>query len=82
MHDPSDAHRRIAEAIRRYLAEHPDAADSAEGIADWWLDEDVPATTVRDVLDSLVREGVVEKYEFAGGRVIYRSRHRPNRTLN
>jgi hypothetical protein len=27
----------VAEEIRRYLASHPDAADSAEGVLDWWL---------------------------------------------
>ena len=28
---------RVVEAIEAYFARHPDAADSAEGIASWWL---------------------------------------------
>src|SRR5258708_7711826 len=36
--DSTQARRlRLAEAIRDYLARHPDAADSAEGVAKWWL---------------------------------------------
>jgi len=33
----SDDDREIARAVLRYLQEHPDAKDTLEGIAQWWL---------------------------------------------
>ena len=82
MHDPNDSHRQLAEAIRRYLAAHPDAADSAQGIADWWLNEPAPVDAVLDALESLVREGLVERRVLTGGRVIYKAIHPPGNKLN
>ena len=54
-------------AIRQYLAEHPGAMDTTEGIAEWWLmrqrvriDLDALARTLRRLTD----EGVVEQVGF------------------
>jgi hypothetical protein len=46
----TDAIRRILESdavchdIARYLVQHTEAADTARGIADWWINRDVSAT--------------------------------------
>ena len=80
MHDPIDARRHLAEAIRRYLAAHPDAADSEQGVADWWLPVDrfeTPLEEVRKALELLAQEGVVETQTLVDGRVIYRAARHP-----
>ncbi len=50
----------IAEQIFRYLMEHQDAVDAAEGIREYWLDS-IRATTeeVQNSLDLLVQRGWV-----------------------
>ena len=66
--------RAIAEAIEGYLAQHPDAGDSLEGIAGWWLSADLQGASplcVQRALDSLVDAGVVKATELEAGVVIY-----------
>jgi len=46
--------------IVRYLASHSEAADTARGVADWWIKRDLPST-VR-ALTKLVDHGVVCAY--------------------
>jgi hypothetical protein len=67
---------RIAEAIKDYLSRHPDAADSAEGIAKWWLPGLDARATVADVeqqLEHLHRLGLVDKQILPDGRALYRA---------
>jgi hypothetical protein len=57
-------------AIRRYLAEHPQAMDTYEGIAEWWLMRerihfDLAALT--RTLHRLMEEGVLEEIGSGGG---------------
>ena len=69
--------QRIAAAIKDYLSRHPEAADSAEGIAKWWLPGLDARATVADVeqqLDHLHRLGVVDKQLLPDGRALYRAR--------
>ena len=54
----------LEQAIRLYLAEHPEAMDTTEGIAEWWL----MRQRIRIDLEALVRvlsrmtgEGVLEQ---------------------
>jgi hypothetical protein len=62
----------IADAIRRYLDTHPEAADSAEGIAAWWLEGSAVRTDlVQAALDTLVREGVMQHDRLLDGTIIY-----------
>lgn len=46
-------------AILHYLRDHPQAKDSAKGIAQWWVEE--KQEIVAKALALLVKEGVVEK---------------------
>lgn len=83
MNDDARARRRtIAEAIRRYLADHPSAADSELGIAEWWLPELGPVAgvaEVRSALDLLEHEGVVEACRLDDGRFVWRASTRRDR---
>ncbi len=58
----------------RYLEDHPDAADTVEGITNWWITWQRFKDTkekVEDVLEYLIEEGVVEKRMIMGGRFVY-----------
>jgi len=63
---------RIAERIRQYVREHPGAADSAAGIAAWWLREPQGVSpAVKEALAELVREGVLQREELADGTQVF-----------
>ena len=64
----------IARAIERYLAKHPNAADSLEGIRQWWLMRqryEESAQQVQQALDQLLRAGAINKRVLSDGRVLY-----------
>ena len=66
----------MAESVLRYLAEHPEAADTLEGIAEWWLMRQqvrVSVTRLARVLRRLTDTGVLEEVD-AGERRRYRLR--------
>ena len=68
--------RAIAEAVERYLAAHPEAADNAVGIHRWWLPlqfADAQTSDVQEALDRLVRAGRVERAATADGAFVYRA---------
>jgi hypothetical protein len=68
------SHRQLMAAIESYLKERPGAADSAEGVADWWLREtglQASLGEVREALESLERKGTVTTQAMVDGRVIY-----------
>ena len=53
----------MAEAVMRYLAEHPAAMDTLDGIAQWWLMRQVVRTDLerlQRVLTRLADTGVLE----------------------
>jgi hypothetical protein len=70
-----DATQEVAAKILRYLAEHPNAADTSEGILEWWLlrqsilDEEM---VVERALDSLVEQKLIFRVEAADARKHYR----------
>ncbi len=67
----------LAERVMEYLEAHPDAADSLDGIAQWWLgsgDRGADPAAVQQALDRLVRQRTVEQVTMVDGRVIYRKR--------
>jgi hypothetical protein len=61
-------------AVRRYLAEHPQAMDTTEGIAEWWLMRErirVDLEALTRILVRLTDEGVLERIG-AGAEARYR----------
>lgn len=67
----------IEEAARKilcYLAEHPTAADTTEGILQWWLLERTiveEKETVQRALDRLVEQGLIVAVQSADARRHY-----------
>ncbi len=54
----------VAESILAYLAEHPQAMDTVEGIAQWWIMRQqvrVNVTTLARVLQGLADKGLLEQ---------------------
>lgn len=65
---------RVANEIRRYLVAHPDGSDTAEGITKWWLPRkrlEESASLVRQALDYLVLEALIERKTNPGGGHLY-----------
>lgn len=68
---------RLHNAILHYLQNNPNAADSLEGIMNWWLPkvgyEQVGAEEVLLALERLMATGAVVKIPLVDGTVLYRS---------
>ena len=65
---------QLRDEILKYLGTHPQAADTVEGIANWWLprqryEEDIQK--VQQALDGLVERGLVAKTTLANGTILY-----------
>lgn len=73
----------IALEIRRYLAAHPNATDSLDGVQRWWLVRgavEAPSGSIEGALDLLVRDGAVVRKLLPDGTVVYAgSRREPSR---
>ena len=66
----------IMDAIRRYFATRPEAADTAVGIHRWWLPvalREEPVSFVEHALDRLMDEGIARCTIMEDGSVIYAS---------
>jgi hypothetical protein len=63
--------RDVAQEIRRYLAAHPNASDTVEGVQAWWLPNRVPKATVKRALDVLAADEVVHRRKLPDGNHIY-----------
>lgn len=64
----------LEKCILDYLQNHPDACDTLEGAAKWWvMSQQVTNTTlaVRDVLVLLKKKGIVEERESPDGQTLY-----------
>jgi hypothetical protein len=55
--------------IVRYFSRHTEAADTARGIADWWIQRDVPSTAT--ALVQLERCGIVRSYPVQDTTSVY-----------
>lgn len=64
----------VAKEIQNYLANHPNAADSADGVMRWWLSQqrfDESILIVQQALEQLVLQGEIDKAVTPGGRTVY-----------
>ena len=63
--------------ILSYLRAHPQAADTVDGIVEWWLPRqrhDEAVDRVQNALDELVARGLMEKTTLVDGTVLYADR--------
>lgn len=64
-----------AAAIKRYLQDHPDSADTVDGVAEFWLTRQRVRETrvvVSEALKRLTASGAVHEVRNVDGRVIYK----------
>lgn len=67
-------HTELIDAIEAHLASHPLAADSAEGVARWWLAVHgvvASALEVEQALATLVRRRRLRRVSLADGNTLY-----------
>jgi hypothetical protein len=66
----------VVTALSEYLRRNPQACDTLDGIAHWWLGGEWRQQTevVQQALDELEGLGVIERVEAGDGRVRYRRR--------
>ena len=70
-----DSEERIATLILFYLKKHPEAKDTLEGIAEWWIEKQLVETSVESValaLSRLCHEGLVTEEKMAGENNFYK----------
>ncbi len=74
--------RGLAEEILDYLKNHPQAQDTVEGIAKWWLLEQgkrEKSTAVKKALAELEARGMVSQCIGQDGRIYYAAKRRRKR---
>ena len=67
----------LSKVILRYLDAHSDAADTAEGISQWWVAQQRYQDSKAEVeraLAELVQQNLVKRSTLADGTVIYSKR--------
>jgi len=72
--DEQRREEELLEIVLGYLAEHPDASDTLEGIAEWWIMRQqtrVEIAKLAKVLQRLAESDLLEKVE-DGGSLRYR----------
>ena len=71
---PDAVVEQIARDVEGYLARHPGAADTAEGIARWWLVQsqvEAQLPRIESALDLLVSRGVLKRRRLPDGNCVY-----------
>jgi hypothetical protein len=85
--DQKEQQREICRYILAYLSDNPEAGDTFDGIAEWWLLSQQIKFETRNVSEAvarLVSEGLIEEHEGSDARKVYRinkTRGRDIRTL-
>lgn len=65
----------ITNEIMTYLANHPNAADTLDGVAKWWLldrADKLQLGQVKQALDELVAKGLVAAQKGGDSKIVYR----------
>jgi hypothetical protein len=78
---PREDQDGVGEQILQYLNEHPDAADTSDGIREWWLRREGHSESAADVqvaLDRLVEQKLIARIDRPGMLAVYCSTHRHN----
>ena len=73
---PNSNPSEICLGILQYLHDHPEAADSLDGIASWWLPQSGFSVTIESVqaaLAQLVEERQIARIDLADGRTLFQS---------
>ena len=73
----------LAQRIRRYVHEHPNAADTLEGVAAWWLGggtEGEWLESVKTALERLAASGELSRRTLGDGTVIFERNKERDRT--
>ena len=68
-----DEDRAVAAEIVNYLRAHPEAADTLEGAAQWWLDRHPQRETIERAMTLLVNGQMVERHTLPEGTIVFRS---------
>jgi NADH:ubiquinone oxidoreductase subunit D len=66
--------KNIAEQILKYLGKRPEAGDTLEGIATWWLRQqqiDESVELIRQAIQELKAGGVISEQKTAQGSTVY-----------
>jgi hypothetical protein len=66
--------RMIEDLIARYIVAHPHAADTVDGICDWWVAPDLPDAVrpeVQAAIDQLVARGTLAKSALPEGTLFH-----------
>lgn len=75
MRGKKDENDEVARRIIDYLSKHPDAGDTLEGIAKWWLGLERIDESVEDVskvIEDLIKSGLIKKKILEAERHIIR----------
>jgi len=70
--------KSIAKEIKVYYRENPNAGDTVEGIASWWIASQRLKSSkilVQNALEYLVNQGDLDKRVFNGREIYVRSTH-------
>ena len=76
-----DSVDELAETILRYVTSCPDAADTIDGICEWWIPQQRYVQAKSDVLaalELLEARGQIHTRTGADGQVLYRARNSPS----
>lgn len=68
----AESNRELEQLLERYLAAHPNAADTVDGVRRWWLgDPAIAPDDVEAALEALVTRGLLDKRRLPDGAAIY-----------
>ena len=73
-HVGGEGRGEVEEAVLAYLREHPAAADTLDGIVDWWLPRqrhEIERARIRAALAGLVARGALRQQRLPGGELLY-----------